>query len=236
MKLDFVAVGDVMLDVRLPAPEGAVLHAPIAVRAAGSAVNAARAAARRGARAAVVGRIGHDAAGRMITDELVRGGVRALLEIDPGKPTGTVVYVGDAVVADRGANADLEAPELPETRVTLVSGYAPNPDALLRRAHGLRAFDTQGLTHEVDADAVLGPELDLAQTSARIACATHGADGATAIADGRRASARPPRVLDRSPIGAGDAFAAAFLLALADGADLNEALRAGCEAGTTIEP
>jgi sugar/nucleoside kinase (ribokinase family) len=225
---DIVAVGDVMLDIHLPAPDGARLHAPIAVQVGGSAVNAARAAARRGRRAVVVGRVGNDPAGRLIASELVREGIDALLEVDVELPTGTTAYVGEAVVADRGANVRLEAPELPVARATLVSGYLPWPGPILERAHGLRGFDTQGVAAPLEADVLIGPELELA--GAPVVCATQGAEGATATADGETVSVEPERVLDRSPVGAGDAFAAVFLLALADGAALGTALRDGCSA------
>jgi sugar/nucleoside kinase (ribokinase family) len=225
---DLVAVGDVMLDVHLPALEGARLHAPIAVRVGGSAVNAARAAAQRGQRAVVVGRVGDDPAGRLIASELVRQGMDALLEVDPELPTGTTAYVGDSVVADRGANVRLDAPELPEGRATLVSGYLPSPGPILDRASGLRGFDTQGVEAPLEADVLIGPDLEL--TGAPVVCATQGRDGATATAGGETVSVRPERVLDEAPVGAGDAFAAVFLLALADGAPLETALRDGCSA------
>jgi sugar/nucleoside kinase (ribokinase family) len=226
--VDLVCVGDVMLDIHLPAPEGGRLHAPIEVRVAGSAVNAARAAARLGRHAVVVGRVGDDPAGRLIASELVRDGIDALLEIDAGLATGTTAYVGGAVVADRGANVRLDAPELPEARATLVSGYLPSPAPILERSHGLRGFDTQGVAAPLPADILIGPHLDL--TGAPVVCSTEGADGATARAGDETVSVRPERVLDRSPVGAGDAFAAAFLLALADGSALEAALRAGCSA------
>jgi ribokinase len=228
VEYELVAVGDVMIDIHLPAPDGARLHAPIDVRVGGSAVNAARAAARLGRRTIVVGRVGDDASGRLVASELVREGIDALLEIDPELATGTTGYVGDAVVADRGANVRLEAPELPVGRATLVSGYLPSPGPILQRAHGLRGFDTQGVSPPLDADVLIGPQLEL--TGSGVVCSTRGADGATAIAEGTTASARPERVLDRAPVGAGDAFAAAFLLALADGASLDAALRDGCSA------
>ena len=226
--LDLVCVGDVMLDVHLPAPEGARLHAPIALRVGGSAVNAARAAARLGQRAAVVGRVGDDPAGRLIASELVREGIDALLEVDPVLATGTTAYVGEAVVADRGANVALEAPELPAARATLVSGYLPSPAPVLERAQGLRGFDTQGVAKPLAADVLIGPDVEL--TGAPVVCATRGAEGATASADGETVSVQPTRVLERAPVGAGDAFAATFLLALADGTALEAALRAGCAA------
>lgn len=225
---DFVAVGDVMLDVHLPAPDGPRLHAAVAVRVGGSAVNAARAAARLGQRTAVVGRVGDDAGGRTIASELARTGIEALLEVDPELPTGTTVYVGDAVVADRGANVRLEAPELPDARATLVSGYLPSPGPILDRAHGLRGFDTQGVAGAVETDVLIGPNLPA--SGAPVVCATRGADGATATADGETVTVRPERVLDAAPPGSGDAFAAAFLVSLAGGAALDDALRAGCGA------
>lgn len=225
---EFVAVGDVMLDIHLPAPDGARLHAPVDVGIGGSAVNAARAAARLGQRAVVVGRVGDDAAGRLIASELVRGGIDALLELDPELSTGTTVYVGAAVVADRGANVRLDAPELPVAKVTLVSGYLPEPAPILERAHGLRGFDTQGVAAPLDADVLIGPDLEA--TGAPVVCATHGADGATATAHGETVSVRPSRVLEVAPVGAGDAFAAAFVLALADGLPLQTSLERGCAA------
>ena len=225
---DFVAVGDVMLDIHLPAPDGPRLHAPIAVRVAGSAVNAARAAARLGQRCVVVGRVGDDAAGRAIEAELVRAGIDALLEIDPNLPTGTTAYVGDAVVADRGANVRLEAADLPRGRATLVSGYLPAPATFLGRAHGLRGLDTQGVAPPLGADVLVGPNLE--PGGAPVVCATRGTEGATATADGESVSVRPERVLDPAPPGTGDAFAAAFLVTLAGGAELVDALQAGCGA------
>jgi sugar/nucleoside kinase (ribokinase family) len=142
------------------------------------------------------------------------------------------------VVADRGANA-LYVPEaLPEARVTLVSGYLPEParTRALALSHGLRAVDLQGVLADAPgAEIVLGPELDLDSIAGghRIVVSTHGADGAEAVAGGRRATATPPRVLRGSPVGAGDAFAAGFLLAIAGGAELEDALRRGCEAAVT---
>ena len=63
---------------------GAEHAARIAVRPGGTAVNAAVAAARLGARASVIGAVGDDAAGRMIRAELGLLGVRAELEVVAG--------------------------------------------------------------------------------------------------------------------------------------------------------
>jgi sugar/nucleoside kinase (ribokinase family) len=236
--LDFVAVGDVMLDVHLPDAAGARSHGTIATATGGSAVNAARAAACLGASAAVVGAIGDDPVGRVIELELEASGIEAHLERVVGTSTGVVVYGTGSVVADRGANAGFTPEHLPEARVTLVSAYLPAAAraAALELAHGLRAVDLQGLLADAPgADVVLGPHLDVAALAARhaVVCSTLAADGAEAARGEERARVRPPRVLDESPVGAGDRFAAGFLLALADGLELEECLQRGC--GSALE-
>jgi sugar/nucleoside kinase (ribokinase family) len=235
--LDFLAVGDVMLDVHVPAPpSGGRLHASVWTAAAGSAVNAALAAAELGARAGVVGCVGDDAAGRGLLDELGSHGLDAWLTVAPAT-TGTAVYIGDAVVADRGANALFEPGELPEARVTLVSGYlAPAQlQASLAAASGLRAVDLQGNRHDLPpVDVVLGPGLDLGAYEARVVCSTLGAEGAVATDGGEHLSAAPPTLVPGPLTGAGDRFAAAFLLALDGGAQLQAALDAACAFASSI--
>jgi sugar/nucleoside kinase (ribokinase family) len=125
--LDFLAVGDVMLDVLAGAAPSGEVHAQVRVRGGGSALNAAVWAASEGASAAVIGRIGADPAGSMVRAALEEAGVEARLSIDHELPTGTVVYTGQGVVADRGATARLSAADLPAAlpaRALLVSGYA----------------------------------------------------------------------------------------------------------------
>jgi sugar/nucleoside kinase (ribokinase family) len=125
---DLIAVGDVMLDGTLPAPvAGTRVHGRIELRAGGSAANAAHAATRLEARAAVVGRVGADAAGRLVADSLAADGVETLLAFDADAPTGCVVVVGGtSIVADPGASARLAPDDLPATLdagAVLVSGY-----------------------------------------------------------------------------------------------------------------
>ena len=142
MPLDLIAVGDVMLDGALPAPvAGGRVHGRIELRAGGSAANAALAAARLGARAAVIGRVGVDAAGRLVADTLAAAGVEPLLARDPEARTGCVVVIGGtSVVADPGASVRLAPHDLPptlEARAVLVSGYSllqAGPEAAARAA------------------------------------------------------------------------------------------------------
>jgi ribokinase len=234
MTYDLVAVGDVMLDVHLAsAPHDAVVHGAIRVCAGGSAVNVARAARRLGASAAVVGRVGDDPAGVAIADDLRRHGIDALLEVAAGAVTGTVAYVGPGVVADRGANAGFGPGELPAARVTLVSGYLDTDAvaAALAQAHGVRAVDLQRAGQSAfDADVVLGPELAVEDFAAhhRVVCSTLAERGAIAVSGNERVRVVPERILAGSPRGAGDAFAAAFLLALLDDLPLRVSLERGC--------
>ncbi|MCW2963505.1 MAG: carbohydrate kinase [Actinomycetia bacterium] len=236
MTYDLVAVGDVMLDVHVTAaPVDGTLHDAIRVCAGGSAVNAARTAQRLGARAAVVGRVGNDPAGAAIADDLRRNGIDALLEVDAGAATGTVAYIGPGVVADRGANGGFTPDELPAARVTLVSGYldADAVGAALAHAQGVRAVDLQRAGRRAfDADVVLGPELAVDDFAVhhRVVCATLEERGALAVRGAERVRVVPERVLATSPRGAGDAFAAAFLLALADDRPLRACLERGCAA------
>jgi ribokinase len=132
--MQFVAVGDVMVDVvcsQLPRPY-ARLHAEVSMRAGGSAVNAAAAAAAWGASAAVVGRVGHDRAAELVAAELAGLGIEAHLARDNDLPTGMAVSLGaepssSSVVANRGANARLSPEDIPdilEADALFVSGFA----------------------------------------------------------------------------------------------------------------
>lgn len=130
---DVLAVGDLMLDVRVAADAlvlGGDAAGRVRVRPAGTSANAAVWAASAGARAVVCARIGDDLAGRLLADSLEKAGVRTLLSVDPSAETGTMLVVttgGErSMVADRGANARITPADLP-SRITagavLVSGY-----------------------------------------------------------------------------------------------------------------
>src|SRR5258705_8314 len=131
-----------MLDGALPAPiAGGRVHGRIELRAGGSAANAVFAAARLGARAAVIGRVGADAAGRLVAAELAAAGVEPLLARDADVSTGCVVVVGGtSIVADPGASIRLVPEDLPatlEAGAVLISGYTllqPGPGAAAHAA------------------------------------------------------------------------------------------------------
>lgn len=149
MRFDLIAVGEVLVDIQLGelAP-GEARHAPVRLRAGGTAVNAAIGAVAVGSTAAVVGRVGDDAAGRLIREELAAAGIEPLLSFDPVFPTGTFAeaLVGGrrAVVTDRGATDLLELADLPsiEAGAVLVSGYLLFHERTHEVARAaLRAFD-----------------------------------------------------------------------------------------------
>ena len=125
----FLAIGDLMIDVVVT---GCGHDAVARLGPGGTAANAAAWAASLGARAVVVGAVGDDAGGRLLSAELERYGVQPLLAIAPTERTGTFVLADGGLRVDRGANASLEPgaiPDVPEADVALVSGYLPAPAA-----------------------------------------------------------------------------------------------------------
>ena len=251
---DLAAVGDILLDVVAPAPAELPRHGPIEVRAGGSAVNAARAAVRAGRSALVVGSVGDDAVGRLVRDDLAAAGIEARLAVLPGARTGRTVYAGDAVMADRGANAAFSPDDVPpdvDAAAVLVSGYQ-----LLREDSGLGAEAGFALGGLVGVDLGAAPLVArygaerARELLARADVVFGGVDAVAALGDvvgplvvttlgaeGARAGGvhvRPADVFDGPLVGAGDALAATMLLALASGASVGEALELGCAAGAGV--
>ncbi|HZT44844.1 MAG TPA: PfkB family carbohydrate kinase [Gaiellaceae bacterium] len=234
----FVAVGELLVDVLA---EGRGHDARIRLRPAGSAFNAAVAAAAAGAEAAVVGRVGNDAAGRMILAELEERGVHRVVSVADGT-TGTFLLAdGDARV-DRGVAHDLVLPERIEADAVLVSGYVPAAAEALARAQApwvafdaarLRELPPGGNAVFASEDWLGGrdPEREARRLAEgrRLACVTLGARGAIAVMGDRVERVSPERVAAGRP-GAGDAFAATLLVALARGDDLADALFHASEA------
>jgi 2-dehydro-3-deoxygluconokinase len=122
---------DVVCAAEPPQP-GTRVHAGVSVRAGGSAVNAALAAAALEAAPLVVGRVGSDSLGDLVVGELARRGIDARIARDGELPTGAAVAFagagpGPAVVAHRGANARFAPGDVPdplEADALFVSGFA----------------------------------------------------------------------------------------------------------------
>ena len=244
----FVAVGDLMVDVTA---SGKGHSARIATVPGGSALNAATWAAELGADATAVGRVGDDAAGRLLLSELALRAVRAEVSIDPNAPTGTVLVVDGEIRADRGANARFTPEHLPdlEADAVLVSGHLPPATvaaALDRSTAAWIALDAARLTsipqqasvvlaNEAAAQRLTGEHAEeaaqLLARGRRLACVTLGARGAIAVREGHIERAAPPTNTPEDAFGAGDAFAAGLLVALARGDALGDALAAACRCG-----
>jgi ribokinase len=122
---DVVVVGGINTDYlirgrELPGPGMSLNGSAFLEAPGGKGANAAVAAARLGARTAIVGRIGHDLRGRALLDNLTRAGVHAAhVSVDGDASTGAaVIQVGEKgqkqILAVLGANllmtvADVEA-------------------------------------------------------------------------------------------------------------------------------
>jgi len=159
----FLAVGEVMVDVVTEAREPGRSHAPVALRAGGSATTAALAAVGLGADGTVVARVGADPAAALLRAALDEAGVTARFAVDSELSTGTFVQVGDRSVADRGANAAFAIGDLGslEADALLLSGYvllaadtAAAGAAALAAPAAWVAVDaaSAGLIHAVGAD------------------------------------------------------------------------------------
>jgi sugar/nucleoside kinase (ribokinase family) len=222
-----VAVGDVMVDVvadRLP-HAGERAHASVRLRAGGSAVNAALVARGLGAEVQVVGRVGRDPAGDFVVATLEGHGVDAHLARDEDLPTGTAIALQDAVVADRGANAHLSVGDLPSPLrgdALLVSGFALFQEG--SRDAALAALERfEGEWTAVD---LASPRLARLDFDARVVVATQAEAAAVPGLEDRYeiVCLKDDYGVERtSPFGAGDAFAAAFLVAVAGGAEIEAA-------------
>ncbi|RFS82612.1 ribokinase [Actinomadura spongiicola] len=124
---DVVVVGSVNADLvvgvdRRPAPGETVLGSDLATHPGGKGANQAVAAARLGARAALVGRIGDDGHGALLRGALAADGVGLdRLATTPGVPTGVaMITVGpdgdNSIVVSPGANARLDPADVARAR------------------------------------------------------------------------------------------------------------------------
>ena len=118
-----VVVGSVNADVtlhvaRIPGPGETVLALSSQTSPGGKGANQACAVARAGARSALVGAVGADAAAAMLVDQLGRRGVEldSLLRLSDVESGGATVLVDDAgencIVVTGGANAALTAEQV----------------------------------------------------------------------------------------------------------------------------
>jgi sugar/nucleoside kinase (ribokinase family) len=238
--MGFVAVGELLVDV---VAEGSGHDARIRLSPAGSAFNAAVAAAAAGAEATVVGTVGDDPAGRMILAELAASGLHTEVTVAEG-PTGTFLLADGEIRVDRGVAHDVVLPDRLVADAVLVSGYLPRAtiEAALERARaGWIALDAARLSELphggnallVNEDWLAGRDPESSARALaegrRLACVTLGDRGAIAVMGDRVERIAPERMAADAP-GAGDAFGGTLLVALGRGDDLADALSAAARA------
>jgi sugar/nucleoside kinase (ribokinase family) len=246
---------------RLPAVDETLAARDLLRFRGGKGHNQATAAARLarpGTAVAMVGTVGGDPAGDLLVDGLAADGVdvRFVGRGPAGVPTGTAVcLVGDdgtgAIVIVAGANAtvspalaDAAAEALGAADVLLLQGEVP-VEASVRAAELVRAGGGRVVVNPAPVPAGAGPGAGALAAAAdvlvvnRVEAAalgvgpgpgvvvTLGAGGARV--GGTHLPAFPATAVD--PTGAGDAFAGALAVALAEGASLADAARFGAAAG-----
>jgi len=262
--MEFLAVGEAMVDVVAPAREPRRSHAPIEIRAGGTAINAALAAAALGFDAAAVARVGDDPPAALLRAALDAAGIVPRFAVDRERPTGCFVQVGDRIVADRGANVALSEDDVGalEAEVVLVSGYtllaaetaAAGAAALRARALWTAAdAGSAALAASAQAQRRLEPALVLfanaaeaaaltglePEAAARQLAAVHEVVVVKLGADGALGIrggnlARAKAGRAAGWIGDGDAFDAGVLVGLARGLDIGDSLELGAQAAASL--
>lgn len=211
--MDLVCVGDVMLDVHVASgalARGGDVHGRVALRPGGTSANAAVWAAWAGASTAVIAAVGDDLAGTLCVEAVAGRGVDVAGVVRHASPTGVMVVMSEdgdrSMVADRGANAHLEAADVQgiEAAAVLVSGYLflqePGHDtavAAIGSAHTpllaveaaswplLEAFGVERFFEETgSSDVVLANERE-----ARVLTGADGDDAARALGERYRFAA-----------------------------------------------
>ena len=244
---------DIVLTVpHMPASDETLRASSYAEFCGGKGFNQAVAAARLGATSHMIGCIGNDDAGRRLTDALDQNHVDHQFVTTTSEHTGSALITTDAndvtIVIVPGANGSLTEADADAARVLLesvdilllqgeVSHQAAALAALIVRGAGGKVVFSPAPVH-ADSKLVL-PHASYVVANRGEAAALHLTPSDTVIitqgADGTRVGdvlvpVFPATVVD--PTGAGDAFTAAFAVALAEGHDVVDAVQFGSAAGS----
>ncbi len=215
----------------------------------GKGSNQAVGAARLGAEVALLTAVGEDSFGDGAFELWAEEGVDAAGVIRTQLPTMTaaivveasgdnrIVIVPGALSALTPGHVDEFSPQITAADVLLVQLEIPVETALhaleVGRAAGVRTV----LNPAPAPPAAIAPAADYLTPNESEAFAVEGADGTLVVTLGEQGArlrgdqvpAFPARAVDST--GAGDAFCAAFAVALAEGASDADAVRCGCAAG-----
>lgn len=259
---DVVVVGSANLDLvataaRLPAPGETVHGTSYGEHPGGKGLNQAIAAARAGARVALVAAIGDDEAGRRLRDVATADGIDvALLDVRPATPSGRALIAVDEhgenlIVVVPGANADVRVGSLPSAGVVLAQLEVPleQVTAAFRaaRAAGSRTVLNPAPATQLPGEllahcdvvvpneheiALVGGVDALLAAGPEAVVVTRGALGVeVATADGSRWAEPAFEVDPVDSTAAGDAFCGALAARLAAGDQLDDAVRWASAAG-----
>jgi len=240
-RVELTVVGSINIDLtarleRLPRP-GETLTAHQFLRSpGGKGANQAVAAARLGAKVTMVGAVGDDE----LADEALAGLAEAAvtLEVERKDQTGVALIYVDAqgeneIAVFQGANAQLTPRsvggavlcqlEIPDDVV-----YAAAAEA---RFFALNAAPARAL--ELEPDLLVVNQLEQETFSrGKLVAVTYGKDGAALFENGREvARSAAPTIVAQDATGAGDAFTAALVVMLLQGASRERALQVACVAG-----
>ncbi|MFH5877766.1 PfkB family carbohydrate kinase [Arthrobacter sp. NA-172] len=235
---------------RLPSPGETTGGGSLTRQPGGKGGNQAAAAARLAGAARMVGAVGRDSDGRLLTEALELVGVDVSAVKQVSEPTGTALIVIDSdgenqIAVASGANAFVSldraglsdgGPVLAQLEIAVET-----VTEAARRTTGffaLNAAPARELPAELlercdlvivnESEYQLIPEL----RNAKRVAVTYGSGGASMYAHGVRtahAPAQKARVVNS--VGAGDSFCAALVLALASGLDEESSLAAACAVG-----
>jgi ribokinase len=262
---DVAVVGSVNLDLvattaRLPGPGETVSGTSYAEHAGGKGLNQAIAAARTGARTALVAAVGDDEAGTRLRATAAKDAVDvAAVRVLDGVTTGRALIVVDdraenSIVVVPGANALMDADALPEASVVVAQLEVPIAQvvAAFRLAHDrgartiLNPAPAQALPDELLGlcDIVVPNEHEVQLIGGALALIERGAGavvttlGGSGVAVSESIDGSPTQwtvpAIEVSPIdttGAGDAFCGALAARLALGDDLHQAVGYAVAAG-----
>ena len=239
--VELTVVGSINLDFtarleRLPRP-GETLTAHQLVRSpGGKGANQAVAAARLGANVTMVGAVGDDE----LADEALAGLVEAgvTLEVERKGETGVALIYVDAegqneIAVFPGANAEITPRAVSgavlcqlEVPDEVVFAAAANADFFALNAAPARVLD-------LEPDLLVVNEIEHETVSrGKLVAVTYGKDGAALYENGEEvARSAAPTIVAQDATGAGDAFTAALVVMLLEGASRERALQIACVAG-----
>ncbi len=242
-------VGQTFVVDRAPERGETVIGRQARIDPGGKGSNQAIGAARLGSEVALLTAVGQDGFGDSALALWEAEGVdaEAVLRAEAGTMTAAIIVEADghnriivvpsALESLTPEHVDAFAPQIAAADVLLVQLEIPLPIALhaleVARAHGVRAI----LNPAPAPQEPISPVCDYVIPNETEAPSVRGAGAVQVTTLGERGArlgddvvpAFPAEVVDTT--GAGDAFCAAFAVALAEGADDLEAVRWGCAAG-----